>query len=253
MKEQDQMCESQSKSGTAGIGGGGSTPETHSAFLWFDKALQKEIAQFFKDTEIHLQRIHSDFLSDAARKDQRLLLAIAFLLLFVSLGSLAVSGTEIKAPGEVKLTLAAPENFMKLGFFVCLYFEVIYAIRCYIEWTAHSLASSLAEQELHIVQIDTIRRVRPFSETREGLRAAGSDGWGPLNSSPQSEEEIQSYNNQKTQHERAMVVLEAKKEWIRKHLSTIRLSTFLRMAFEVVGPLVFGAYALVTAYRVLGW
>jgi hypothetical protein len=40
-----------------------------------------------------------EFAPHTARKDQRLLLAIAFLLLFVSLGSLAVSGSEIKAPG----------------------------------------------------------------------------------------------------------------------------------------------------------
>jgi hypothetical protein len=153
----------------------------------------------------------------------------------------------------VKLTVGAPENLMKLGFFVCLFFEITYAIRCYIEWTAHSLKASLAEQELHIAQIDIIGRVRPFSETRAGLRAASADNWGSLDSVPPSEEEIQRYNKEKIQHQRAMTVLEAKKRWIRRHLSTIRLSTFLRMAFEVVGPLLFGGYALITAYRVLGW
>lgn len=248
--KQDDKSESLTKSRIAGVDPTGAATNPFSSL---DKTLQKEIAQFFEDTEAHLQQLLDDFLSDAARKDQRLLWAVAFVLLFVSLGSVVVSGNEIKGPGDVKLTIEAPANLMKLGFFVCLFFEISYAIRCYLEWAAYSLKASLAEQQLHIVRIDTMRRVRPFSETREGLRAARADRWSALDSDPLSEEEIQHYNEQKIQHQRAMAVLEAKKEWMDKHLFKIRVSTLLRMAFEVLGPLLFGGYALFTSYRVLGW
>jgi hypothetical protein len=100
----------------------------------------------------------------------------------------------------------------------------------------------VARNAFEIAQIDLFgRHVRRFEQSREGLQSA----WDDDSESVSAEK--------RTTHRRAMLALQAKRDWIRRHARRVRISGFLRMVFEFVGPLLFGIYALATAYRALHW
>jgi hypothetical protein len=220
-----------------------SSPARSSAFPDFDKDLQREIAHFVSRTEKHLRAINTDFLSDTARKDQRLLLAIAFCLLFISRGVIAIGGNEIHLLG-LKLTVSGIHTtLLTLGLMVCAYFEIVYAIRCFSAWASYRLQGAVAERRLWIERIAIVSRVKPFEESREGLKAAW-DASGPTPTDAGSG----LLAAKRSEHIQAMRILKEKQAWMARHLLMVRVSTTSRIIVEIFGPLAFGAYALIAAH-----
>jgi hypothetical protein len=210
------------------------------------ESASSDLARFAKTSESQLQTLQADFLSEGSRKDQRLLLLIAFLLLFVSLGSIVIMGTEAKAFGDVKVSVTAPKNVIKLGFLICVFFELTYLVRVHADWTAYAIRRGLAEAELDVLSLEIAEPITPFAKTEEyrnyeveKLRSRAFGGPQPDASElAKKREGYEAYMNR----------LARKKYWIDQHMSRVRTSVNLRTLIEVAFPLIFGAYALYEAF-----
>jgi hypothetical protein len=220
-----------------------------SPFFSANKDLLIEVRTFLKETEADVATLQTDFLSEGARKDQRMLLFIAFILLFVALGMMSVAAGELKGPGDIKLSISGQTNILKIGIFVCLFYEVTYTIRCFTDWTAHSIKRSLAERGIEIARIETSRAVKPWAESREYLKLQLDMRFSKAAGDKPLDEEIA--RAKEIEHDRDMFTLVQKKIWFESNLARVRTSTFLRIAFEAFFPIVFGGFAIYRSYMAI--
>ncbi|WP_312830670.1 hypothetical protein [Pseudomonas rhodesiae] len=207
-------------------------------------ALSSCIRPFAKSAELSLQVLNADFFSEGTRKDQRLLLIVAFMVLFVSLGSFVISGVEVKTPGDIKLTVSAPENFLKLGFMVCLFFEVTYFARALSDWTAFSVKKKIAEAELRLLILDqeTIDGTERFGESGDDFPSARRSQTEPENKFDLVEA--------RKKYDRKILIIKTKEKWFESQIFRIKANYLIRALLEVIFPVSFGAYALFSSYVV---
>ncbi|QAY86817.1 hypothetical protein [Pseudomonas arsenicoxydans] len=217
------------------------------AYLQSERELDLKFFTFAKSAELNLQVLNADFFSEGTRKDQRLLLIVAFMMLFVSLGSFVISGVEVKTPGDIKLTVSAPENFLKLGFMVYWFFEVTYFARALSDWTAFSVKKKIAEAELRLLILD--------QDTIGGTGVSGEFGENFLSARRSQAEPKNKINlvEARKKYDKKILIIKTKEKWFKRQIFRIKANYLIRALLEVISPVSFGAYALFSSNGVIGW
>ena len=205
------------------------------------EALPVDITDFIKETEAHLARLQADFLSESTRKEQRLLLISAFVLLFVSLGSITVVGSQIEPGAGVKISAANTDNIRKLGALIVGYLEITFLIRVFTDSASHSIAKGLAEL--------TIALRRPLEPRSLGHREGDPGGWrhkGDIGwySGEELPADVAAHEAKMRQYSLQLASYSAKREWLHRHILRGKASNLLRLGLDVLFPLSLGAYAV---------
>ena len=202
-----------------------------------------------------------ELLSDETRKSQRLLLAWSFVLLMLGNSAVAV-GTTARVLG-LEFTIDQPTLIQSLVS-VCLYFEVLVAIRCLNDWRAYRLRTSVSDIDLAALaneveatsrdladsigdlkrgdgesfEENRLRAIMGFGREREGVGTI-------LETDPRFQEARKAVELYYRKRSEASNFVD-RADWLRSQLRALRASRTLRVSWEVAFPLTFGGLGLWT-------
>ena len=229
----------------------GDTPARSSPERGVDHHFYEDLTGFYREIDETLSSLQGDFLTEPTRKEQRLLLAISFLLLLVARGTIKVDGKQTAEVAGMKLAVDFGGTLLMLGALVCLFFLTTYGIRAYADWTSFSIRRARSEAQIEMIsaKLDATwdgKRPKAFDETAQASRfrsRAAFDGT-PV--------DWAQYNKEQSEYNRKVWGLAIKREWVAKHVTRVRRTRWLRFVFELLFPIVFGLVAVLEAYRRLG-
>jgi len=213
-----------------------------------DHLFHEDLVKFYKDVDETLTTLQADFLSESTRKEQRILLALSFLLLLLARGTIEVEAKPTAELVGLKLALNFGGTLVLLGGVVCSFFLLTYAIRAYADWTTFSIRRARSEAEIAAItsQLDDLwdgKEPRPFEE------AAGSFLYRARAAFDQKPVDWGSYNEERSAYNRRVWGLATKRLWVVRQVTRVRRTRWLRFTFELLFPVVFGFVALLEAYR----
>lgn len=221
---------------------------------------EDELKRFRSRAKSALEPVLIELVSDETRKGQRLLLSLSFVLLLLGLGAVKVS--TVSALG-LSIAIDQPSLIMSIVA-VCLYFEVLVAIRCFTDWRLYRVRTGVADLDLLTLanEVETTSQsladeiselARPLDETLEANRLRAIAGFG----SERHQERSEKTARESERVRRATKSLEtlrgrraavrafvARSDWLRAQLLAIRTSRTLRVLWEMVFPLAFGMLGL---------
>ncbi|CAN7778786.1 hypothetical protein LJR290_007972 [Variovorax sp. LjRoot290] len=206
-----------------------------------------EFAAFLEGVEEHLIALQTDFLAEGTRKDQRVLLAIATLLLLLTAGVVSVpqGAVSIETP-VAKFTADFGGRLILVGVAVCSFFELTFLVRVYSDLTAFGIGRALADAKLKVASDRILKdlgttKLKRFEETREALSLKLRARYYEQ---PDSE---QLYDEAEAAHNAQILRFLERSNWLKTKLSQVGASRRLRMWMEVLFPLLFGAAAIIFA------
>jgi hypothetical protein len=206
------------------------------------------LTEFMKGTSDHLSTLQADFLSEGTRRDQRVLLAVAFVLMLATIGTISVATSQTIEFSGLKLLVDLGGKLVLIGLLVCGFFELTYLMRAFADWTAYSIKQGLASAELEIVRTRLLtawdgKAPKPFEESVVAGRLRGRAYFEG------AERDTAEFLRLKELHNQQVFGLIDKRGWLDSRLRRINASRILRLGLEVLFPLAFGAGAILLAVR----
>lgn len=216
-----------------------------------DHLFYEDLAAFYREIDDTLAVLQAEFLSEATRKEQRILLALSFLLLLVARGTIQVKAEQTAEIFGLKLAISFGGTLVALGGVVCLFFLVTYAIRAYADWASFSIRRARSEALIEVISRKLEyswngRQPKPFEETEQALELGASAVFDD------TEVDWEQYNKQRSEYNRNTWGLVKKRAWVQTQVSRVRRTRWLRFTFELLFPIIFGAVALIEAYKRIG-
>lgn len=221
-----------------------------------------ELRTFRLRAKSALEPTLAELLSDETRKVQRSLLALSFALILLGLEAVRLSGTVREMGLEFSINAV---TLLKVLLSVCLYFEVLVAIRCFTDWRLYRVRTSIAEldldalaNEMHTesreLAPEIARLATPIDETLEANTYRAARGWDEGDEAgmssgtqlPQSdltrraEESLAQLRLRRAQ----LQAFISRSKWLNRQLSAVSISKVIRITWEIAFPLLFGAVAL---------
>jgi hypothetical protein len=191
----------------------------------------------------------SEILSEETRKTQRMLLVTTFGLLLLARSELHVSG--IYKQSGLEFSVEQPMVIRAL-LAICVYLEVLVCIRCYTDWRWYRVTTSVADLDLryllaelsteHPTDDEDILR-KPLDETREAIAYRAALNFGRADGIARTKRTL---DRLQERHDRVRIFRE-KKSFIDEQLSAVMTSRSLRVIWEILFPMVFGAIAIAFA------
>jgi hypothetical protein len=213
-----------------------------------DHHFHEDLAGFYKEIDETLIALQVDFLSEPTRREQRLLIGVAFVLILTARGTIRPQGTQTVELIGAKLAIDFGGTFVAVGAIVCAFLAVTYGIRAYADWTSFSIRRARLEALIEVVATKLENssvglHLREFEETEAAIRHRswrGYDSKAPV--------DWNSYNIERSDYNRAVWGLWKKKTWVSRQISRVQTTRRLRFWFELLFPLVFACAAMLSSY-----
>jgi hypothetical protein len=206
----------------------------------------EDLRPFFVKAGAALSPGFSEMISEETRKAQQKLLIVAALLLLIALGALRFDG-KLDFAG-FKFDVEAGGVFLEIGLVVCVYLELLVAVRFFTDWNAWRIKIISAELDLQSIE----EEFRTFSfEPREYLEALGLARY-EYYKTQKGKEHIPFEDSEAriskaridAKNDARIAAFRRKSVWFRRRFSYFRWSRNARFLIEILFPLAFGAMAI---------
>ncbi len=214
-----------------------------------------EMREFVGKVEVTLEPAFAEVLSEETRKSQRALLVLSFLLLLIARGAVQFSG-EVELAGLKFAGPTAAHTVLAAGCLVCLYLELLVAMRCLSEWRLWRLKTRAGELEFETASLEFAALI---NEANVDVLERGFVGLRD-DVSPEKVHDLHKTYDLPEPMRAALARLYRIRQlrphyaWFKRNYTAYKWTRRLRLLLEIFFPLTFAAaaiaYSLVTVLRI---